>query len=214
MNAVRVGRVDVIALTGGIAAGKSTVARRWHERGAVIIDADALAREAVAPGSAGLEAIVDRFGADVLDEHGALDRGALGRRVFADEAERSALNAIVHPEVRRLYREAVARARDADPDALIVYDVPLLAEARARDEFGLVVVVDAPAQVRVRRLVEHRGMTDQEARERVAAQLTDDERRALADIVIDASGTLESTLEHADEVWSTLRSRVGVGGAE
>lgn len=207
-------RVDVIALTGGIAAGKSTVARRWREHGAVIIDADALAREAVAPGSAGLEAIVERFGAGVLDEHGALDRGALGRRVFADEAERSALNAIVHPEVRRLYREAVARAREADPEALIVYDVPLLVEARARDEFGLVVVVDAPAPTRVRRLVEHRGLTEQEARERIAAQMSDDERRALADIVLDASGTLERTLEQADEVWGTLRSRASVGGAE
>ena len=204
----------MIALTGGIAAGKSTVARRWRGHGAVIIDADALAREAVAPGSAGLEAIAERFGAEVLDEHGTLDRGALGRRVFADEAERSALNAIVHPEVHRLYPESVARARDADPGALIVYDVPLLGQARGRDEFGLVVVVDAPAQTRVRRLVEHRGMTEEEARERVAAQLTDDERRALADIVIDASGTLERTLEQADQVWSTVRSRASVGGAE
>ena len=204
----------MIALTGGIAAGKSTVARRWRDRGAVIIDADALAREAVAPGSAGLEAIVERFGAEVLDEHGALDRRALGRRVFADEAERSALNAIVHPEVRRLYREAVARARDANPESLIVYDVPLLEEARESDEFGAVVVVDAPAQTRARRLVEHRGMTDQEARERVAAQATDDERRALADIVLDASGTFEHTIAQADQVWSLLRSRHPVGGAE
>jgi len=204
--------VDVIALTGGIAAGKSTVARRWREHGAVIIDADALAREAVAPGSAGLEAIVERFGATVLDEHGALDRGALGRRVFADEAERSALNAIVHPEVRRLYREAVERSRDADPRAIIVYDVPLLAEARARDEFDPVVVVDAPAETRVRRLMEQRDMTEGEARERVAAQVPDDERRALADIVIDASGALEHTLAQADAVWGTLRSRAAVGG--
>lgn len=204
----------MIALTGGIAAGKSTVARRWREHGAVVIDADALAREAVAPGSAGLEAIAERFGPDVIDASGALDRGTLGRRVFADEVERTALNAIVHPEVRRLYREAIASAHAADPHAVIVYDVPLLAEARARDEFGLVVVVDAPAEERVRRLVAHRGMTEHEARERVAAQITDDERRALADIVLDASGTEQSTLEQADAVWQTVRSRGSVGSAE
>lgn len=207
-------RVDVIGLTGGIAAGKSTVARRWRELGAVIIDADALAREAVAPGSAGLAAIVAHFGDEVLDEHGALDRGALGRRVFAEETERSALNEIVHPEVRRLYREAVHRARATDPEAVIVYDVPLLGEARKHDEFDPVVVVAAPAATRVQRLIEQRGMTEQEARERVAAQMGDEELRALADIVIDASGSLERTLEQADDVWSTVSSPAPVGGAE
>ncbi|MER3390143.1 MAG: dephospho-CoA kinase [Microcella sp.] len=206
--------MDVIALTGGIAAGKSTVAGRWRELGAVVIDADALAREAVAPGSAGLAAIVERFGAQIVDESGALDRAALGRRIFADASERSALNAIVHPEVRRLYREAVSRTRATRPTSPIVYDVPLLEEARARDEFGIVVVVHAPTETRVRRLIEHRGMAEQEARERVAAQQPDDERLALADRVLDSSGTLEQTIAQADALWSELRSRTSVGGAE
>lgn len=204
--------MDVIALTGGIAAGKSTVASRWRERGAVVIDADDLARRAVAVGTPGLAAIVDRFGDGVLDSDGALDRAALARLVFTDEATRHALNAIVHPEVRRLYRESVEEARVRDPEAIIVYDVPLLVEARAKDEFDLVVVVDAPAEVRTQRLVVDRGMSEDDARSRVSAQVSDDERRAMADVVIDSSGSIEETLARADAVWDALRSRASVGG--
>lgn len=204
----------MIALTGGIAAGKSTVAQRLREHGAIVIDADTLAREAVEPGTAGLTAVVETFGPGLLNDAGGLDRAALGRLVFADADSLQALNAIVHPEVRRLYHERVDAALDNDPTAIVVYDVPLLAEARAQDEFALVVVVDAPADVRIDRLMTHRGMPEHEARGRVAAQMSDEQRRAMADIVVDSSGTRESTLEATDALWTTLSSRGSVGGAE
>lgn len=196
--------MDVIALTGGIAAGKSTVAARLAEHGAIVIDADQLAREAVAPGSPGLAAVVERFGAAVLTDDGALDRAALGSIIFGDATERAALNAIVHPEVRRLYRAHVDRIAEADPDAIVVYDVPLLVEARAADEFALVVVAHAPAEVRVDRLVALRGLDRASAQARVQAQASDAERLALADVVIDTSGTLESTIEQVDALWRRL----------
>lgn len=199
--------MDVIGLTGGIGAGKSVIARRLAEHGAVIIDADQLARDAVSPGSAGLAAVLERFGPSVVTADGALDRGALGRIVFADEEARSALNGIVHPEVRRRYREAVEAAERADPRAIVVYDVPLLAEARARDEFALVVVADAPAEVRRSRLIEHRGMDATEADRRIAAQISDEARREFADVLINTSGTVEDTLRQADVLWEQLRMR-------
>ncbi|MFN3706880.1 dephospho-CoA kinase [Microcella sp.] len=203
--------MDVVGLTGGIAAGKSTVATRLAELGAVVIDADRLAREAVQPGSPGLAAIVAHFGDAVLSDDGSLDRAALGRIVFADEEARGVLNGIVHPEVRRRYAEAVADARANDPDAVIVYDVPLLAEARAADEFGTIVVVDAPAETRIARLVELRGMDRREAENRVGSQISDAERRAMADVVIDSSGTLDETLAQTDELWRRLRAGSSAG---
>jgi dephospho-CoA kinase len=196
--------VDVIGLTGGIAAGKSTVAARLAELGAIVIDADRLARDAVALGSPGLAAVVARFGPQVLDGDGALDRAALGAIIFGDPDDRAALNAIVHPEVRRLYRERVQAIAAADPDAIVVYDVPLLVEARAADEFRLIVVVHAPADLRVERLVSLRGMDPASARDRVAAQASDDERLAVADVVIDTSGSIESTLAQTDALWERL----------
>ncbi len=199
--------MDVIGLTGGIAAGKSTVARRLAEHGAVVIDADALARDAVEPGSPGLEAIRVRFGDHVIAPDGALDRAALGQVVFTDEAARAALNAIVHPEVARLYRERLAQIESAQSDAIVVYDVPLLVEARSADEFALVVVAHAPADVRIERLVALRGIDRASAERRVAAQASDAERLAVADVVIDTSGTIESTEEQTDALWSRLVDR-------
>ena len=196
--------MDVIGLTGGIAAGKSTVAARLAELGAIVIDADRLARDAVALGSPGLAAVVARFGPQVLDGDGALDRAALGAIIFGDPDDRAALNAIVHPEVRRLYRERVQAIAAADPDAIVVYDVPLLVESRAADEFRLIVVVHAPADLRVERLVALRGIDPASARDRVAAQASDDERLAVADVIIDTSGTLESTIEQVDALWQRL----------
>ncbi len=196
--------MDVIGLTGGIAAGKSTVAARLAQHGAIIIDADQLARDAVAPGSAGLAAVVERFGSAVLDAHGGLDRAALGAIVFTDAQARAALNAIVHPEVHRLYRERLAAIAAENPDAIVVYDVPLLVEARSAEEFSLVVVVHAPAQTRVDRLVTQRGLDRASARDRVAAQATDAERLAVADVVIDTSGSIESTDEQVDALWQRL----------
>lgn len=199
--------MDVIGLTGGIAAGKSTVARRLAEHGAVVIDADALARAAVEPGSPGLAAIVERFGDSVIAADGSLDRAALGGLVFADEAARADLNAIVHPEVARLYRERLADLERSQPDAIVVYDVPLLVEARSADEFALVVVVHAPADVRLERLVALRGIDRASAEARIAAQASDDERLAVADVVIDTSGTLESTEQQTDALWQQLAAR-------
>jgi len=202
------GDVRIIGLTGGIAAGKSTVAGRFAEHGAVIVDADRLARDAVAPGSPGLLAVRDRFGPDVIAADGSLDRPALGAIVFADPAARTDLEAITHPEVWRLAQQRFDAAEADDPDAVVVYDVPLLAEARGERplRFDAVVVVDAPAATRLRRLVEHRGMTPGEAGRRVAAQATDEERLALADHVVDATGTVTDTLRSADEVWSALQA--------
>ena len=204
--------MELVALTGGIAAGKSTVAARLSALGAVVIDADELAREAVAAGSAGLAAVVERFGPDILDSHGNLDRAALGAIVFAHDGARADLNAIVHPEVRRLYHAALDAARAADPQSIVIYDVPLLAEARSREEFDLVVVVDAPAPIRIARLIDRRGLSPEHATQRVEAQASDEERRALADIVIDASGEESATLAQTDDLWRTLVTRKSVGG--
>jgi dephospho-CoA kinase len=198
--------VRIIGLTGGIAAGKSTVSRRFAEHGAVVVDADQLARDAVAPGSPGLAAVRERFGPAVVTADGTLDRPALGAIVFADAAARKGLEGITHPEVWRLAQERFDAARAADPDALVVYDVPLLAEAAGSRplRFDAVVVVDAPAAVRVERLVEHRGMTRQDAERRVAAQASDADRLALADHVVDATGSVAETIRSADEVWARL----------
>jgi dephospho-CoA kinase len=200
--------VRIIGLTGGIAAGKSTVSGRWAEHGAVVVDADRLARDAVAPGSPGLEQVAERFGPSVIAADGALDRAALGTIVFADPAARKELEAITHPEVWRLAQAAFDAAEQADPDAVVVYDVPLLAEARGSRplRFDAVVVVDAPAAVRIERLVQHRGMSREEAERRVGAQASDADRLALADHVVDATGTLEDTIRSADRVWALVAS--------
>ncbi|MBF4589703.1 dephospho-CoA kinase [Curtobacterium sp. VKM Ac-1395] len=196
----------IIGLTGGIAAGKSTVSGRWAEHGAVVVDADRLARDAVAPGSPGLEQVAERFGPSVIAADGTLDRPALGAVVFSDPAARKDLEAITHPEVWRLAQAAFDAAERADPDAVVVYDVPLLAEARGSRplRFDAVVVVDAPAAMRIERLVQHRGMSRQEAERRVGAQASDADRLALADHVVDATGTLEDTVRSADQVWAVV----------
>jgi dephospho-CoA kinase len=192
--------VPLIALTGGIASGKSTVAARLRDLGAVVVDADALSREVVQPGEPALDAIREAFGARVLQPDGRLDRPALGRIVFGDDAARQRLNGIVHPAVVRrshdLFEEALAR----DPKTVVVYDVPLI-DARGVGEFERIVVADAPAEVRLRRLVDLRGMAEEDARARIAAQLDDAARRALASDLIDTGGTLEHTLEQTDALW-------------
>ncbi len=196
--------MTLLGLTGGIASGKSTVAARLAEHGAVVVDADQLAREAVEPGSRGLAGVVREFGEGVLKPDGSLNRQALAAIVFGDPAALARLNAVVHPEVGRLSRERFGEILTADPHAIVVYDVPLLAESRRAEEFDRVVVVHAPAEERVRRLVQLRGMSEEEARSRVSAQASDDERLTVADEVIDASGTLEHTLEQTDALWRRL----------
>jgi dephospho-CoA kinase len=199
--------VDVIGLTGGIAAGKSTVSGLLAERGAIIIDADVLARAAVEPGTPGLEAVRRRFGDEVLTPEGSLDRAALATVIFDDAPARSALNEIVHPEVARLYRERVAQIERDSPDAIVIYDVPLLVEARSADEFALIVVVHAPASQRIERLMSMRGIDRASAESRVAAQATDEERLAVADVVIDTNGSIESTRDQVDALWRLLVDR-------
>jgi dephospho-CoA kinase len=198
--------VPLIAVTGGIASGKSTVSRRLAEHGAVVVDADLLSREAVAPGSAGLEAIVRRWGPGLLTADGSLDRAALGAIVFRDHAELAALNAIVHPEVGRLTAARMAEAGMGDPNVVIVYDIPLLVEAAVNQPFDLVVTVSAPIHERVRRLAELRGMSAEEAELRVANQATDADREAVADVVIDSSGSLDETIRQADELWQLVKA--------
>ncbi|WP_200328715.1 dephospho-CoA kinase [Leucobacter sp. L43] len=197
----------LIGLTGGIAAGKSTIGRRLAQHGAIRIDADDLARDAVAPGSPGLARVVQRFGSGVLRADATLDRAALGARVFGDAAALGELNAIVHPEVRRLFRERVERARAEDPDAIVVYEVPLLVETAARDEpWDHIVVAEADADTRIARMMSLRGMSEDAARQRISQQASDEERRAVADVVIDTSGTEAETLEQADRLWRQLLS--------
>lgn len=197
----------LIGLTGGIASGKSLVSARLAELGAVVVDADVLARDAVAPGSPGLERIVAEFGEALRLPDGSLDRTALGALVFHDPERLAALNAIVHPEVQRLASAAFAAAGEADPDAIVVYDVPLLAEnaSRLASQFDEIVVVTAPDSERVRRMVEDRGMSDEDARARIARQASEAERLAIADRVIDNSGSREATLAQVDALWRSLR---------
>ncbi|GIH18116.1 dephospho-CoA kinase [Rugosimonospora africana] len=187
-----------VGLTGGIGAGKSEVARRLAELGAQVIDADKLAREVVAPGTDGLAEVVAAFGPEVLGPDGALDRPALGRRVFGDDEARRRLESIIHPRVRARTAELVAAQ---PPDAVVVNDVPLLVEAGLAKGFDLVVVVLADEAARVRRLVEVRGMSEDEARSRIAAQATDEQRRAAADVILHNDGTLDELRAAVDDLW-------------
>ena len=193
-----------IGLTGGIAAGKSVAARRLAERGAVVIDSDVLAREAVAPGSVGLDAVAEEFGPGVLAEDGSLDRAALASIVFADPVARARLDAIVHPIVRRLAAEREAVSAVTDPGAVIVHDIPLLVETGQADAFHVLVVVHTPAILRVERLVRLRGMDRAEAEARVSAQAGDDERLAVADVVLDGAGSDDDLRTQVDALWDRL----------
>jgi len=193
-----------IGLTGGIAAGKSVAARRFGELGAVVIDSDVLARQAVAPGTEGLDAVIGEFGPDVVDAEGSLDRAALGRVVFGDPAARARLDAIVHPVVRRLSAEREAAAVALDAGAVVVHDIPLLVETGQADTFHVVVVVHTPALLRVERLVRLRGMDRADAEARVAAQARDEERLAVADVVLDGAGADGDLERQVDELWDRL----------
>lgn len=196
----------MIGLTGGIASGKSVVARRLAEHGAIIVDADQVAREVVEPGTPGLAAIVEEFGDGVILPDGTLDRPALGEIVFSDPEKRAALNAITHPAVWETSRARFAAAGVSDPHAVVVYDVPLLAEGSRVSEFDLVVVVQASAQTRISRMVELRGMSRDDAARRIGSQASDDERRVIADVVIGSDGTLQETLARADDLWVQVQA--------
>jgi dephospho-CoA kinase len=187
-----------VGLTGGIGAGKSAVARRLAKRGAVTIDADRLAREAVAGGSEGLAEVVAAFGSDVIRADGELDRPALALRVFADEAARRRLEGIIHPRVRARTAEQFASAA---PGAVVVNDVPLLVETGLAPSYHLVIVVEAAPETRIRRLVESRGMSAEDAAARIAAQAGAEERRAVADVLLTNDGDLRQLNHRADRLW-------------
>ena len=197
----------LIGLTGGIASGKSVVAARLAEHGAVVVDADRVAREVVEPGTPALARIAEEFGDGVIASDGSLDRAALGALIFSSPELRAALNAITHPAVAIRSQELFAAAAAADPTAIVVYDVPLLVDAGRADEFDMIVVVNASTETRVNRMVELRGMTRDEAMHRINSQATNTERLAIADVVIDSNGTLEQTLEQTDALWEKLSAR-------
>ena len=186
-----------IGLTGGIGSGKSTVAGLLAARGARVVDADRIAREVVEPGTPGLDAVVAAFGTEVLTPEGALDRPALAAVVFADPEARRRLDGIVHPLVRARAAELVAAA---PPDAVVVQDVPLLVETGQAASYDLVLVVQADLATRLRRLV-GRGLPEDDARSRIAAQATDEQRRAVADVVLDNSGTVEELEAQVERFW-------------
>ena len=193
----------VVGLTGNIASGKSTVAHLLAARGATIIDADVLARQAVEEGMPAYREIVDRWGRSVLGPDGHLDRGALRRLVFQDQTELEALNRIVHPEVARLREQLMSEARERR-DRMVVCDVPLLFETSMVDEFDCIVLVDAPRPTRLDRLVRTRGLHETEAMDMIAAQMPAELKRARADFVIDNTGSLAELEAHVEETWDAL----------
>ncbi|MFD1506880.1 dephospho-CoA kinase [Georgenia yuyongxinii] len=190
-----------VGLTGGIASGKSSVSAELARLGAVIVDADQIARDVVAPGTPGLAAVVTEFGPAVLLPDGSLDRPALGRRVFADPAALQRLGALTHPLVAQ---ESARRQAAAPPDAVVVHDVPLIVENGLADSYDLVVVVAADEAVRLERLVRDRGMSREDALARIRAQATDEQRRAVADVWLDNSGTPEELLGAVGRLWREL----------
>ncbi|MGW1491958.1 dephospho-CoA kinase [Streptomyces sp. NPDC002402] len=200
-----------VGLTGGIGAGKSEVSRLLESYGAVLIDADKIAREVVEPGTPGLAAVVDAFGPEILDPEGALDRPKLGSIVFADADRLATLNAIVHPLVGARSMELEAAAA---PDAVVIHDVPLLAENKLSPLYDLVVVVDAAPGTQLDRLVRLRAMAESEARARMAAQATREQRLAIADLVIDNDGPLEQLEPQVRKVWAELTERAVASGGD
>lgn len=187
-----------IGLTGGIGAGKSTVSSAFSACGGVVVDGDVISREVVAPGTEGLATLVEHFGDGILLDDGALNRPALAAIAFSDEDSRLKLNGIVHPLVARRRSELIEAAAE---DAVIVEDIPLLVESQMAPMFPLVVVVHADPEVRLRRLIEHRGFSEDDAKARIAAQATDEQRRLVADVWLDNSGSAGELIERARELW-------------
>ncbi|MEF3307534.1 dephospho-CoA kinase [Paenibacillus sp. GYB004] len=196
-----------IGLTGGIACGKSTVAAMLVRRGAILIDADQIAREVVLPGAPALGAVAERFGESVLNEDGSLNRKALGEIVFKEEAARKDLEAILHPQIRATMKERMDETNRLTPDKLVVVDVPLLFESKLEFMFEETLLVYIPRELQLVRLMERDGISAEQAERRLAAQMPIDDKRALADAIIDNSGTLEQTERQIDQYWT----RKGLG---
>jgi dephospho-CoA kinase len=197
--------VLLVGLTGGIGSGKSTVARMLEERGAVVFDADLLAREAVEPGTPGHTAVIERFGADVLAPGGELDREALASIVFADPSARRDLEQIVHPEVRRLFAEGSEAYRDTD--RIVVFSAPLLVESGMHTAFEILVVVSATVATQIERLMRQRGMSEPAIRARIDAQAPLEDKAAVADFLVDNEGTLAELESQVERLWHDLSAR-------
>jgi dephospho-CoA kinase len=195
----------LVGLTGGLGSGKSTVARMLGERGAFVVDADDLARKALEPGTPGFERVCDVFGRDILDAEGRIDRRELAARVFADQGKRRVLESITHPEVFRRLAEAVEDLREAD--AVVVFDAALIVETGFHEAVDVLVVVTAPVEDQVRRVAADRGMDEDEARSRIAAQVDPARRESLADVVIRNDGDLDSLERQVNDLWAELRRR-------
>ena len=195
----------LVGLTGGIGSGKSTVARMLEKRGAVVFDADLLAREAVEPGTPGHAAVIERFGADVLAPGGELDREALASIVFADPSARRDLEGIVHPEVRRLFAEGAEAYRDTD--VVVVFSAPLLVETGMHTAFEILVVVSATVATQIERLMRQRGMSESSIRARIEAQAPLEDKAAVADFLVDNEGTLDELESQVDRLWNDLSAR-------
>jgi dephospho-CoA kinase len=187
-----------IGLSGGIGAGKSTVSSTLSDLGGVVVDGDVISRAVVEPGTEGLAKLVDAFGEQILSDDGSLNRPALAAIAFSDEEKRQTLNGIVHPLVGKRRSELIASAGE---DAVVVEDIPLLVESGMAPMFPLVVIVNADEDLRVKRLIEHRGFTEEDARARIAAQATEEQRRAVADVWLDNTGSTEELVEQAGELW-------------
>ncbi len=193
-------------MTGGIAAGKSTVCNRLRELGAHVESADELVRFVQRKGSPVLDAIRERFGIGVIDESGELDRAALGRLIFEDADARRDLESIVHPAIAEELQHRIADAYAVNPGAIIVYDIPLLVETKRMDEFDSIIVLACDPDIRRQRLIDLRGMTAEEADARIAAQATEVERMQVADWIIDTGESIDETLEQVDDVWANIQS--------
>jgi len=202
-RAIHPTHMRLIGLTGNIASGKSAVADLLEDRGATIIDADVLARDAVKKGSPALEAIIYKWGKGVLDDEGNLDRAALRHKVFEDQSDLDALNEIIHPEVQRLRKKAVAAAR-ARGDRIVVCVIPLLFERHLADDFDTILLVDAPRSLRLERIVRDRGIEEAEGMKMIAAQMPADLKRARADFVIENAGSREELEREVDRVWQEI----------
>ena len=201
----------LIGLTGGIAAGKSTVAKRWAEHGALEIDADQVARDVVEPGTVGLGRVVEAFGSDVLTADGELDRKQLARQIFSDAGKRELLNSILHPLIKERTKKLLS---ELPAESIVVYNVPLLVEAAVDHPFDLVVTVEAPEEEQLRRLVETRGLTESEARSRIAAQAQPIERAARADRILNSNQDINLLLRDTDALWRDILKLSTTASAE
>lgn len=199
----------LIGLTGGIATGKSTVSAMFKERGAKIVDADQIAREVVQPGTIGAQKIAERFGEEFLTEHGEVNRSKLAALVFRDEQARNDLNGLLHPLIRRKMREDTEEIFRLDPQAIVIWDVPLLFESQLTDRVDQVIVVYIPESMQIERLMHRNQLTREEAVQRIRSQWSIEKKKLLADFVIDNQGSIEKTERQVDQLWNYLVSKNG-----